>query len=117
MILAQPMENSTFQGRVITTEVDFSSIVGLWGADNRLLVEVNEAPVTFVAGKLSTRKQEPIDLSGGQIQKAPYHFVRYVFSIAIILMLFFLSFFHFFSFFLLYCFSRLSHKEEWEIIL
>lgn len=82
MVLTQPMSDEEFDGRqqVISTEINFSSIVGLWGHEDKLLLELSTAPDMFlVSGTArlhsSVKRRKAIDITGGQIRRVPYHFV------------------------------------------
>ena len=87
MMLTQPMADEDSDGRqqVIATEINFSSIVGLWGDENKMLLELNAAPDMFlVSGRArlrsSAKRRKHIDITGGQIRRVPYHFVGLSFS-------------------------------------
>ena len=82
MVLTQPVSNEDHDGRqqVVCTEINFSSIVGLWGHTNKLLLELSTVPDMFLASRTvrlhsSIKKREAIDITGGQIRRVPYHFV------------------------------------------
>ena len=87
MVLSQPMADEDPSGwqQVVATEINFSSIVGLWGDENKMLLELNAMPDMFLASgtarlRSCAERREHIDITGGQIRRVPYHFVGLSFS-------------------------------------
>ena len=88
MVLTQPVSDEDCDGRqqVVCTEINFSSIVGLWGHTNKLLLELSTVPDMFLASRTvrlqsSVKKRKAIDITGGQIWRVPYHFVSVSLSV------------------------------------
>ncbi|KAL8589775.1 hypothetical protein ACOMHN_020778 [Nucella lapillus] len=74
--LVPPVSEKSSQ-EVVTTEIDMQSIVGLWGADNKLLLELSEPPHMYLGKKWCRKTRQPIDITGGQMRKVPYHFMTF----------------------------------------
>ena len=88
MVLTQPVSDEDCDGwqQVVCTEINFSSIVGLWGHTNKLLLELSTVPDMFLASRTvrlhsSVKKRKAIDITGCQIRRVPYHFVSVSLSV------------------------------------
>ncbi|XP_076441876.1 uncharacterized protein LOC143280944 isoform X2 [Babylonia areolata] len=78
-LMQPPGDSSGVQSapQLVTVEIDLKSVVGLWGRDNKLLLELLRPPNMYIGEKWCRRPRRPFDISGGEMGRVPYHFLTF----------------------------------------